>query len=65
MTMRKYSGAALFWSFTMGVVTALILAAAVFIFISNAPIPFVNKIQQVSTSVDEKLLDGKTIDPNK
>jgi cell division septation protein DedD len=65
MTIRKYSGAALFWSFTMGVVTALILAAAVFIFISNAPIPFVNKIQQVSTSVDEKLLDGKTIDPNK
>ena len=44
---------------------AVILAAAVFIFISNAPIPFVNKIQQVSTSVDEKLLDGKTIDPNK
>ena len=50
MTIRKYSGAALFWSFTMGVVTALILAAAVFIFISNAPIPFVNKIQQVRFS---------------
>lgn len=63
--MRKYSGAALFWSFTMGVVTALILAAAAFIIVSNAPIPFVNKIQQVNTSIDERLLDGKTIDPNK
>lgn len=62
--MRKYSGSALFWSFTMGVVTALIIAAAAFIVISNAPIPFVNKIQQVSTSVDERLLDGKSIDPN-
>lgn len=62
--MRKYSGAALFWSFTMGVVTALIITAAAFIIITNAPIPFVNKIQQVSTSVDEKLLDGKTTDPN-
>ena len=49
MTMRKYSGAALFWSFTMGVVTALILAAAVFIFISNDPIAVVNKIQKLST----------------
>ena len=50
--MRKYSGAALFWSFTMGVVTALIITAAAFIIITNAPIPFVNKIQQVSASVD-------------
>ena len=57
--MRKYSGAALFWSFTMGVVTALIITAAVFIVISNAPVPFVSKIQQVSASVDERLLDGK------
>lgn len=63
--MRKYSGAALFWSFTMGVVTALIITAAVFIVISNAPVPFVSIIQQVSASVDERLLDGKSIDPNK
>ena len=63
--MRKYSGAALFWSFSMGVVTALILAAAAFIVITNAPIPFVNKIQQVNTSVNEALLDGKSIDPNR
>lgn len=63
--MRKYSGAALFWSFTMGVVTALVLAAAAFILITNAPIPFINKVQNVSASVDEKLLDGKSIDPNR
>lgn len=49
----------------MGVVSALIVAAAAFIIISNAPIPFVNKIQQVNTTVDERLLDGKSIDPNK
>ncbi len=62
--MRKYSGAALFWSFTMGVVVALIITAAAFILITNAPIPFVSKVQDVASSVDESLLDGKTIDPN-
>lgn len=63
--MRKYSGAALFWSFTMGVVTALVISAAAFVLITNAPIPFINKVQNVSSSVDERLLDGKSLDPNR
>lgn len=60
----KTSKTALFWSFTAGVVVALIICATTFIWISNAPIPFVNKVQTVSQSVDPSLLDGKTIDPN-
>ncbi len=43
---------------------ALILAAATFIWISNAPIPFVNKVQTVNETVNPALLDGKTLDPN-
>lgn len=60
----KTSKTALFWSFAAGVVVALIISAATFIWISNAPIPFVNKVQTVNESVDPALLDGKTIDPN-
>lgn len=60
----KTSKTALFWSFTAGVTVALIICAATFIWISNAPIPFVNKVQTVNESVDPALLDGKTIDPN-
>ncbi len=58
------SKTALFWSFTSGVVVALIIAAAAFVWVNDAPIPFVSKVQQVSSSVDERLLDGKSIDPN-
>ena len=36
-----------------------------FIWVNNAPIPFVSKVQQVSSNVDEQLLDGKSIDPNR
>lgn len=55
---------AVVWSFISGVVTALIITAAAFVLISGAPIPFVNKVQQVSATVDPALLDGKSIDPN-
>lgn len=57
--------APLFWSFASGVVTALIITAGIFIWISNAPVPLVNKVQQVSQTVDPSLLDGKSIDPNR
>lgn len=58
------SKSAIFWSFTAGVVVSLIITAGVFIWVNEAPIPFVSKVQQVSSSVDERLLDGKSIDPN-
>lgn len=61
----RTSKTALFWSFTLGVVVALIISACTFIWISNAPIPLVNKVQTVAETVDPALLDGKTIDPNK
>ena len=56
---------AIFISFVVGVVVALATAAAVIMFIYQAPVPFVNKVQQSTSSVDAGLLDGKTIDPNK
>lgn len=58
------SKTAIFWSFTAGVVVSLIITAGIFIWVNNAPIPFVSKVQQVSSNIDERLLDGKTIDPN-
>lgn len=54
-----------FWSFTAGVCMALAIAAGVYMWISNAPIPFVAKVQTAAETVDPSLLDGKTIDPNK
>lgn len=60
----KTSKTALFWSFMAGVVVALIISASTFIWISNAPIPFVNKVQTVNETVNPALLDGKTLDPN-
>lgn len=57
--------ASLFCSFVSGVVLALVITAGTFVWISGAPIPLVNKVQQVSTSVDPALLDGKSLDPNK
>ena len=59
------SKTAIFWSFTPGVVVSPIIPAGVFIWVHNAPIPFVSKVQQVSSNVDEQLLDGKSIDPNR
>ena len=59
------SKTAIFWSFTAGVVVSLIITAGVFIWVNNAPIPFVSKVQQVSSNVDEQLLDGKSTDPNR
>ena len=59
------SKTAIFWSVTAGVVVSLIITAGVFIWVNNAPIPFVSKVQQVSSNVDEQLLDGKSLDPNR
>ena len=59
------SKTAIFWSFTAGVVVSLIITAGVFIWVNTAPIPFVSKVQQVSSNVDEQLLDGRSIDPNR
>lgn len=33
-------------------------------FINNAPVPFVNKVDQSAVAVNEELLDGR-LDPNK
>lgn len=63
-TTRRTSKTALFWAFISGFILALILAAVTHIWISNAPVPFVNKVQTVDESIDPALLDGKTIDPN-
>ena len=67
MPARTNSGfgwTALFWSFALGVTAALAVAAAVFMFINNAPVPFVNKVDQSAVAVNEELLDGR-LDPNK
>ena len=67
MPARTNSGfgwTALFWSFALGVTAALAVAAAVFMFVNNAPVPFVNKVDQSAVAVNEELLDGR-LDPNK
>lgn len=53
-----------FWSFTLGFVLALALAAAAFVVVSNAPIPFVNRIQSAQTTTEPSLVNGKPMDPN-
>lgn len=63
-TKSGFGWTALFWSFALGVTAALAVAAAVFMFINNAPVPFVNKVDQSAVAVDEELLDGR-LDPNK
>lgn len=60
----KFGYSALFGAFTAGVVVALAIASGVAIWITNAPIPFVAKVQANQSSVDPALLDGK-LDPNK
>lgn len=54
-----------FWAFMLGVMTALVITAATFVLITNAPVPFVTKVEHIASNVDEALLDGKTIDPNR
>ena len=63
-TKSGFGWTALFWSFALGVTAALAVAAAVFMFINNAPVPFVNKVDQSAVAVNEELLDGR-LDPNK
>ena len=52
-----------FWLGAMlGVLVGCIACAALALFITNAPMPFVEKVQKQSTPVDAAALDGK--DPN-
>ena len=52
-----------FWTGAMvGIMIGCIGSAAVALFVTNAPIPFVEKVQKQSTPVDAAALDGK--DPN-
>lgn len=52
-----------FWLGAMlGVLVGCIACVALALFITNAPIPFVEKVQKQSTPVDAAALDGK--DPN-
>ena len=46
----------------VGILIGCVACAAVALFITNAPIPFVEKVQKQSTPVDAAALDGK--DPN-
>ena len=47
----------------MGALVALIVCACVTIWIAKAPIPFVTKVHQTQSAVDEAHLDGR-LDPN-
>jgi cell division protein FtsN len=61
----QFTFKAILISFVVGVVAALAAGAAMIMYINQTPVPFVNKVQQSTSSVDASLLDGKTIDPNK
>jgi cell division protein FtsN len=50
--------------FIVGVVVGLGIAAAVAVYLTNAPIPFVNKVQRPTENVKPGA-DGKLPDPNK
>jgi hypothetical protein len=53
-----------FAGFLIGVVTGLGIAAGAAVFITNSPIPFVEKVQKVTADVDpSQKLEG-SIDPN-
>ena len=54
-----------FAGFLIGVVTGCAICAAAAVFITNSPIPFVEKVQKVTADVDpaQKLAGG--IDPNR
>ena len=54
----------LFFSFILGFCAAAAGAAAVALWITDAPVPLVAKVHQAQGSVDPAVLDGKTIDPN-
>jgi cell division protein FtsN len=56
-------GSTLF-GFVGGLVAGLALAAAVAVYLTNAPIPFVNKVQRPTENVQPGA-DGKLPDPNK
>lgn len=60
---RAQRGATLI-GFVIGLVVGLALAAAVALYLTNAPIPFINKVQRPTENVKPGA-DGKLPDPNK
>ena len=51
-------------AFVVGVVVGLLIATAVALYLTNAPIPFINKVQRATENVQPGA-DGKLPDPNK
>lgn len=51
--------------FIAGLVLGLAIAVAVALFITNAPVPFVNKVRQASETVIPPTAGGQLPDPNK
>ena len=49
---KSFGAAALFWSFALGVAVALVISAAAFKIINDAPVPFVSKVQVVQNDDD-------------
>ncbi len=52
------------FGFTAGLVAGLAIAVAVALYLTNAPVPFINKVQRPTDKVRPGL-DGKLPDPNK
>ncbi|MGH6610797.1 MAG: SPOR domain-containing protein [Burkholderiaceae bacterium] len=51
--------------FIIGLVLGLAIAVAVALYITNAPVPFVNKVRPASENVNPALAGGQVPDPNK
>ena len=49
----------------VGLVLGLVIAVAVALFITNAPVPFVNKVRPASENVNPPAAGGQLPDPNK
>ncbi len=62
--MSKGGFAAGFAGFLIGVVTGLGIAAAAAVFISNSPVPFVDKVDRVTADVDPASKLAGSVDPN-
>lgn len=54
-----------FGGFLFGIVFGLAVATAVAVYTLNAPVPFVDKVQKVTTEIDPAKLQAENIDPNK
>lgn len=63
-TFRRAQRGTTLLGFIAGVVVGLLIATAVALYLTNAPIPFVNKVQRPTENVKPGA-DGKLPDPNK